>query len=849
MRYRLTPKTQKIITAISICIIALIGVASLIYWIETISGNNPDTSAQISPKQIPTMIFSNQKETITSEYSSSDFEILYSDLLNSSHFKENFQGKSNIRIRKQEKDKPIIYNFETKDQDNNEIEVPILDLPPESDWLLIGPIEDYMLAQDVIAYDLYRQSGSYAPRVRFVKLHFGKSPSVDNLEGIFLLTERIKRDAQRLDIPKLQDDETKGSYILELSPSDENTDFSTYRGTSFMYRYPQEDDITAAQEQYIADHINNFEQALYSWEFKDPEKGYRKYLDVDACIDFIIFNELFANNDTFYSNTYMYTTPQDKIIFGPLWDVNSDIDDINFNDPWSHKGWYTINSQWAERLFRDEYFVRKFTERWRKLRSNYLSRQRIETTFKYYNSYLTNQNEIQGFSGNYQEWLINRAQWIDSNINYLSNKFAEDNLPLVTLTSIEGNITDTKETKAELSVFVLDKDQRKEVWEKGNYNNLSSYTDKSNRLFQSHISIKERGQSSKQFPKKQYNIETRDENNKQTDVALLDFPKESDWILYGPYSDKSLIRNILAYELSNQIGMYAPKTQLVELFMSNNSDASSQDYMGVYVLMEKIKRGERRVNISKIAKTNEPSSYILEMSDTAKKDLSENEVLYTDMSLSAKEEHQYVFIFTYPKEDMLTEANKTAIRDHINNFEKTLYRYEGKELYNKLEDYIDIDTFVDYYLLNEIFKNPDAFWASDFFYKDTNSKLKAGPIWDFNVAMGNIDFIDNNPTGWLIRYRKWAIRLMRNQYFRNRCFKRLNVLINTAFNENNINFIIDEYKNTLDQASKRNFERWNILGRYIWPNPEPIPGSYKQEVTDLQTWLNTRMKWLQKEIN
>jgi hypothetical protein len=197
---------------------------------------------------------------------------------------------------------------------------------------------------------------------------------------------------------------------------------------------------------------------------------------------------------------------------------------------------------------------------------------------------------------------------------------------------------------------------------------------------------------------------------------------------------------------------------------------------------------------------------------------------------------------------MLTEAKARFIREHINDFEKILYSYNGKELYEKLDEYIDIDTFIDYYILNEIFKNPDAFWASDYFYKDTKGKLSAGPIWDFNVAMGNIDFIDNKPEGWLIRYRKLIIRMMGNTYFKQRCFKRLNEILINTFNDRNINFVINSYKTQLSRAQNRNFKKWPILGVAIWPNPTPIPNNYETEVAALQTWLKKRALWLSKQI-
>jgi hypothetical protein len=842
-------KSTKIIISILIIFVSTLGIIAIWTWAQSDTTGSTN-SLLTKPHSISSILLerTSKSQDISSEPALLAYTIYKKDIKNEIESNINFQGKASVKLISSPQDTLQIYDLELRENDDTDKEqkLPLLGLPEESDWLIMGPIDNNLLTHEFVAYDMFRQIGHYSPRTRFVKLYINGSHPKDNYQGTFLLTERIKRDRNRLDISKLKPDQNEGSFILEMTPKSniDNSHFSTYRNNNFIIRYPKEDEITQNQKDYIIGYIDSFEKTLYSWEFKDPEKGYRRYLDVDSAIDYIIFNELFRNNDAFYSNTYMYVE-DGKLHFGPLWDINSDMEEISLQKESCYKGWYVVNTQWNDRLFRDKFFVDKFRARWRELRNNHLSKQRIETTINYYQR-MSGTTKVKGLNHDFSKWLINRAKWIDNNITYLSNKFIEDNYPIATITKVTSQINSSKEVKAQLSIYTLKEHQRNKVWQE-DYKEIDTLITEAELRFNNPISIKQRGQSSKIFPKKQYNIETKDNNGHQTNVSLLDFPTESDWVLYGPYSDKTIIRNVLAYELSNQIGLYAPKTQIIELFLTGERNISHTDYQGVYVLTEKIKRGQRRVDISKSLQSETSTPFIVELSDT-KKDLSSNQVLYTDMSLATKEEFKYVYIHTYPKNEMLTEAKARFIREHINHFEKILYSYNGKELYEKLDEYIDIDTFIDYYILNEIFKNPDAFWASDYFYKDTKGKLSAGPIWDFNVAMGNIDFIDNKPEGWLIRYRKLIIRMMGNTYFKQRCFERLNEILINTFNDRNINFVINSYKTQLSRAQNRNFKKWPILGVAIWPNPTPIPNNYETEVAALQTWLKKRALWLSKQI-
>ena len=193
-------------------------------------------------------------------------------------------------------------------------------------------------------------------------------------------------------------------------------------------------------------------------------------------------------------------------------------------------------------------------------------------------------------------------------------------------------------------------------------------------FYSGNIGIEIRGESSQYFDKKSYGFETWDENYEDMDVSLLDFPEEEDWILYGPYSDKSLIRNKLIYELSNQMGMYASRTQFIELSINS-------DYKGLYVFMEKLKRDKNRINISKLKETDLDENsisggYIIKIDKSDMEDGS-----YTDYNsfksnydvFGNKNGDKLIFFnYEYPKPSDIHSDQKNYIQNYFHEFEDAL---------------------------------------------------------------------------------------------------------------------------------------------------------------------------------
>lgn len=379
------------------------------------------------------------------------------------------------------------------------------------------------------------------------------------------------------------------------------------------------------------------------------------------------------------------------------------------------------------------------------------------------------------------------------------------------------------------------------------------------------IGIEFRGASSQTFPKKSYGFETWDENNEDLNVSLLGFPEEEDWILYGPYSDKSLIRNILIYDLSRDIDMYASRSKFVELTINN-------EFQGVYVFMEKLKRDGERIDINKL-KADENSGedltggYILKIDKTAGNNLGEG---YNDLNSftslynppNAALGQEINFLYEYPDAEDITTEQKDYISSYVTGFETALASNDFTDAILGYKAYIDVPSFIDFFLLNELSNNVDAYRLSTFMHKDKNGKLKMGPIWDFNLAFGNANYCGGGETNvwaykfnercqqdfWLVPF--WWDRLLQDPEFVLQLKERWNILRSGAFSEASILAKIDGYNNALQKsgAIEENFNTWEILGIYLWPN-NFVGNTYVEESNYLSNWVLDRLTWLDSAIN
>jgi len=382
--------------------------------------------------------------------------------------------------------------------------------------------------------------------------------------------------------------------------------------------------------------------------------------------------------------------------------------------------------------------------------------------------------------------------------------------------------------------------------------------------YEGRMGIEIRGASSQLFPKKSFGFETRDAANEDLDVSILGFPEEEDWILYAPYSDKALMRNMLIYDLSRDMNQYASRTKFVEVTIN-------ESYQGVYVFMEKLKRDSGRIDINKL-KEDENSGdditggYILKIDKTAGSNLGEG---YNDQNSFvsafappvATLGQEINFMYEEPDAEDITMEQKTYISDYVGQFETALASEEFTDTESGYETYIDVDSFIDFFILNELSNNVDGYRLSTFMHKDKNGKLKMGPIWDFNLAFGNADYCDGGSTDvWAYQFNErcpedfwqvpfWWERLLQDPAYVVKLQSRWNELRGSTLSNGAILLKIDSYTTllTTSVAANNNFIRWPVLGIYIWPN-NFVGNTYQQELGYMTDWIEDRLQWMDTEI-
>jgi hypothetical protein len=366
------------------------------------------------------------------------------------------------------------------------------------------------------------------------------------------------------------------------------------------------------------------------------------------------------------------------------------------------------------------------------------------------------------------------------------------------------------------------------------------------------INIEIRGESAQMFPKKSYTFETQDSLGENNNVPLLGFPEENDWILYGPYSDKTLLKNVLSMKLARDMGRYASRIRYCELFLNNT-------YQGLYVLMEKIKQDKNRVDISKlnvvdIEGDQLTGGYILRVDKVDPNDYPPF-VAYNGVSIP--NEKSVNLQYFDPDGNDLHIIQREYIRDFMLRFEQALNRGDFLSYFTGYHSFIDKDALVDYLIVNEISKNIDAYIFSTYMYKDRDSKggkLTMGPVWDFNIGYGNLDYNDfaKAPEGWLYNegYRMYWFRRMINNdpALQNKMSCRWHDLRSNMLSDDVIFEYIDSLVLSLQDPIKDNFRKWPVLGQYVWPNSF-IGDTHEEEINYLKNWLFQRLHWMDNNIS
>lgn len=371
------------------------------------------------------------------------------------------------------------------------------------------------------------------------------------------------------------------------------------------------------------------------------------------------------------------------------------------------------------------------------------------------------------------------------------------------------------------------------------------------------IGIELRGSSSSMFPKKSYGLETRTALDSNLNVSLFGMPAENDWVLHGPYSDKSLLRNELAYYMGSQLTGYSPRTQFCELIIDGV-------YRGVYLFTEKIKRDPGRVNIARLTPTETfgddlTGGYIIKIDKLT----GGNNDYWTSPYTSNSSNPQPIrFLYHYPKPDSIVPEQRAYIQNYITSFENILNGANYQDPFTGYRSVADINSFVDYFLLAEATRNVDGYRISTFMFKDKESKygkLRIGPPWDYNIAFGNANYCQGGEfNDWAYQFNDncsgdpsqvpfWWERLMSDPEFQNRLRCRWDQLRAGPYHTDSIMAHIDSQVMLLQNAQQRNFDRWDVLGNYIWPN-NYIGNTYVEEITYLKFWVQNRLNWMDQNL-
>jgi CotH kinase protein/Secretion system C-terminal sorting domain len=425
----------------------------------------------------------------------------------------------------------------------------------------------------------------------------------------------------------------------------------------------------------------------------------------------------------------------------------------------------------------------------------------------------------------------------------VAQSLTSSNLPIIVINTNGQEIPDDPKITADMGIIFNGENIRNNMSDP-----LNHYNGK--------IGIEIRGQSSQMFPMKSYSIELRDVAGNSVDKSLFGMPKEADWVLYAPYTDKTLMRNFLAYTLSNELGHWAAHCRFVEVVING-------DYKGIYVFMERIKRGSGRVNIAKLNSTDisgdaVTGGYIFSL------DKEPNGWFSSFNAPGSTNQNKRQFSYVYPKPENIVQAQKDYIKSYVDSFEYVLAGRDYQDKISGVRKFADLNSFIDYFIVNEVSRNVDGYRLSTFLYKDRNSrdrKIYAGPVWDYDLAYRNANYCDGSSTvGWAYQFNVvcpgdgaglipfWWERLMTDTAFTSdlRCRwkdKRQNTISIIHLNQ-----VIDSVVTLTSEARTRHFQRWPILGQYIWPNPQPIATNYAGEISYLKEWLSNRLNWIDNNL-
>lgn len=355
--------------------------------------------------------------------------------------------------------------------------------------------------------------------------------------------------------------------------------------------------------------------------------------------------------------------------------------------------------------------------------------------------------------------------------------------------------------------------------------------------------ISYRGNSSRFFDKKSYSIHLVSKDGIENKKECIGMSDHNEWILNGPFLDRSLLRNYLALNISGEIMDYAPNVRYCELFVDG-------EYKGLYLLMESITKGEGRINMKKPDKNSSVTGYIVRLDRKGKGDQELNDYAhYTYRSgISALD-------VRYPGLNQITEGRMEYIRKDISKIEKLLYSYDLIDDRKGYSKYIDLNAFAEYFIINEFFRNIDAGRFSTLYYKEARGKLKPC-VWDFNNGCDNYMDYSWNEAGFSMINAPLFDALIKDKKFVTTVVAKYGQLRKGLLSEEYLLNYIDETNRWLGDSIKRNYTVWgyvfdlsNYNGMTYLSPVERNVTSHEQAVKQLKSFIVARGSWLDEHID
>lgn len=434
-----------------------------------------------------------------------------------------------------------------------------------------------------------------------------------------------------------------------------------------------------------------------------------------------------------------------------------------------------------------------------------------------------------------QQHLVYNTQLEDTNLSIDAETFSS-RLPIVSIDTdgqtIPGKPEGDQRVREIENTYIRARIQIMEA--EDSLNTLQSIP-----AVESRADIRVRGNSSRTFDKTGYLIKFISEQGEKADYDVMGMEAHSTWVLHGPYLDKTLIRNYMWYNKAGQIMEWAPDVRFCEVFVNGG-------YQGIYVMTEQIGIGDGRIDITKYKANTGISSYILcvDRVSVNDKEMIDNFTHYTKKIGTRVE-------IKYPGESKITPELERYINRDLSRFEKALYSYDYDSYRYGYQNYIDVDSFVDYFIINEVTQNTDAGYFSTYIYKDVGGKLKMA-VWDFNNCCDNYFETALPLEGFTMQDRVWFYMLMKDEEFVDKIISRYRSLRKNILSEETIRNDIRQQAEYLGTAVLRNYEVW---GYSFGPEYNLLEGgeerqihSYEEAMEQYENRLILRMRWMDEHI-